>query len=59
MSIVKAGEDNYALICDRCDRKVKGFDSFYDAVDYKAENGWKSRKEDGEWYDICPSCREE
>lgn len=59
MSIIKAGEDNYTLICDQCGRKVKGFDDFFDAVDYKKENGWQSKKEDGEWRDACPSCRED
>lgn len=45
------------LICDCCDREVKYFDKFQDAVDYKKENGWKSVKDDsGTWHDVCPYC---
>jgi hypothetical protein len=46
------------LVCDICDHEVKYFDNFQDAVDYKKENGWRSRKENGEWLDICPECQE-
>jgi hypothetical protein len=48
----------YLLVCDVCDHQVKYFDNFQDAVDYKKENGWRSRKENGEWLDICPECQE-
>lgn len=60
----------FILYCDICGEaagKNRGFDSFYDAVDYKKRNGWSSEKkpigEGGkgyrmEWFDICPECQE-
>jgi hypothetical protein len=29
-----------------------------EAIDYKKENDWRSRKVNGEWQDICPECQE-
>lgn len=49
----------YTLICDICDHEAKPFFSFQDAVDYKKDNGWRSKKFNGEWHDICPECQEE
>lgn len=48
----------YCLTCDICGEEVDGFDDYYDAVEYKKDNGWISRKIDGEWHDICPDCKE-
>lgn len=47
------------LICDRCQIEAEDeFDSFADAIEYKKENGWRSRRlDDGTWVDICPDCR--
>ena len=58
MAIIENSDDDFTLICDECERKVKGFDSFMDAVDYKKENGWKNKNESGEWIDRCPNCAE-
>lgn len=51
----------YDLVCDVCgDYARETFDDFYDAVEYKRENGWESRKdENDEWMDICPVCLDE
>ena len=43
---------NYTLICDICG------DSFQDAIDARQGLGWKSKRVDGEWTDICPDCIE-
>ncbi len=49
----------YHLICDICGEEAEEiFDDFYDAVDYKKQNGWKSQKRMGEWEDVCPGCQE-
>ena len=32
------------------------FSTFDEAVDYKVDSEWISRKQDGEWADICPNC---
>ena len=46
----------YTLTCDECGEEID-FYSFMEAVDYKKENGWKSRKDRyGDWEDICPNC---
>ncbi len=44
------------LSCDICGES-ETFDDFYEAVKYKKENGWTSRREDGEWQDFCPDCQ--
>lgn len=50
---------SYSLICDICGEEAKKeFDDFYEAVDYKKKEGWKSKKIDGEWQDVCPECQE-
>lgn len=51
--------DSYQLICDICGEVVKEFDDFYDAVDYKKDNGWRSRRVIGDWEDVCPECQKE
>lgn len=49
---------SFTLSCDICYEKAPySFADFYDAVDYKKENGWKSQKNDNnEWEDVCPKC---
>lgn len=47
----------FTLQCDNCGYEVKNLDNFYEAVNYKRENGWKSKKIDkDEWEDRCPNC---
>ena len=50
----------FNLICDICgDSADEPFYDFHDAVAYKKANGWKARKEDGEWIDVCPERQED
>lgn len=50
----------YKLICDICgEDSGENFDNFDEAVEYKKEAGWRSVKEDGEWIEMCPDCKEE
>mgnify|MGYP001119304098 CR=1 FL=1 len=50
----------YNLICDICGGEAEeSFFEFYDAVNYKKREGWKSQKDkDGAWEDVCPECQE-
>ena len=49
----------YLLYCDICGEGVERlFSDFYDAVQYKKDNGWKSQKRNGQWEDVCPECQE-
>lgn len=48
----------YVLYCDICGEEEEHFDHFDNAVDFKDENGWASRKEPKGWKDICPECKE-
>lgn len=49
----------YILICDICGEEAnETFFDFYDAVQFKRENGWKSQKYNDEWEDVCPECQE-
>lgn len=53
-------EGIYTLTCDICgDEYPETFFDFYDAVKTKRENGWKSRKSNGGWLDVCDACLEE
>ena len=48
-----------SLTCDVCGEEAdETFDDFYDAVEYKKNEGWKSQKRNGEWEDVCPDCQE-
>jgi len=48
----------YILICDICGEEAnETFFDFYDAVQFKRENGWKSQKYNDEWEDVCPECQ--
>lgn len=50
----------FTLICDNCGEELdEMFDDFYDAVEAKKENGWKSKKVNGNWEDWCNKCCEE
>lgn len=44
--------------CDLCGDMLDDEYDFYDAVEAKKAAGWRSKKIDGEWYDICPDCQE-
>ena len=55
--IEKRGEGRYVLVCDECGHEVKYFDTFQEAVDYKKENSWRSKKDGDEWLDVCPDCQ--
>ena len=57
MAIEQRGEWRYALVCDECGHEVKHFNTFDEAAEYKRENKWKTKKEDGEWITICPDCQ--
>lgn len=49
-------DGDYELQCDYCANFISGFEDLDDAVDYKKPKGWRSVKEDGEWFDKCPEC---
>ncbi len=57
--IQRCNNGKFKLICDFCDETKAEFTDFYDAVDYKKENGWKSVEEFGNWFDKCPDCCQE
>lgn len=46
----------YTPTCDICGNELTAEFDFYDAVEAKKNNGWKSRKVDGEWIDVCTDC---
>lgn len=51
--------EKYTLICDICGGGIDdGFDTFQDVVDAKKDIGWKSKRIEGEWMDLCPDCIE-
>ena len=47
--------NRYELQCDYCCDNEE-FDNFYDAVNHKKANGWKSENIKDEWFDKCPEC---
>jgi hypothetical protein len=57
MTIEKEGK-KYCLYCDICGEEAEErFFGFYEAVQYKKQNGWKSQKSNDEWEDVCPECQ--
>lgn len=58
MSIIRNYRD-YTPTCDVCGDELETEFDFYDAVDAMKSAGWKKRKIDGEWYDICINCSED
>ena len=50
-------DSEYYLICDNCGKRIR-FEEWDEAVKYKKQNGWKSRKQSEEWLDICKECLE-
>ncbi len=47
----------YTLTCDVCGEEYpETFFDFYEAVNEKKQAGWKSRKIDGKWEDMCDMC---
>ena len=57
--IERQGEE-YILTCSYCEEEAdEAFDEFWEAVEYRKENGWRSVKaKNGEWWDLCPSCNQ-
>lgn len=47
----------YNAVCDRCGASLPGEETFMDAVKAKRAAGWESRKDGGEWEDICTDCQ--
>lgn len=59
MTIEKEGL-HFILTCDNCGKVFNAeFSGFYEAVDAKTDNGWKSTKRHGNWEDWCDECCEE
>ncbi len=58
MSIERNGRE-FIPTCDICGDVLFPEDIFQDAVDAKKEAGWKSRRVNGEWEDVCDDCLRE
>lgn len=59
MSIEKEWEGRTPVFiptCDICGSTLIPQYYFHDAVESKRLHGWKSRKINGEWVDICDDC---
>lgn len=56
--IEKLSKYNYQVSCSLCGFWEDGFTDFYEAVDYKNENGWKNLKVGNEWVSHCSECIE-
>jgi len=60
MSIEKSWEGRtriYIPTCDMCGAQLSEQYDFNDAVEAKRDAGWKSKKIDGEWIDMCNDCQ--
>ena len=55
----------YSIRCDACgksrdyDKCGREFFTFDGAKNYGKENGWKLRKKNDRWLNICPECAKE
>lgn len=53
-------DSSYYLTCDICGEEHSvEFDCWDDAVEAKKEDGWKSKRINGEWNDVCPDCQKQ
>lgn len=48
--------DQYEMICDICDDTGIPCDTFNECRHVMRDQGWRTKKVDGEWMDMCPSC---
>jgi hypothetical protein len=49
----------FKVVCDICGMSsCADFETFYEAVEDKELNGYKSEKRNGSWKDICSDCRD-
>lgn len=46
----------YILVCDICGEE-QTYNDFQEAVEAKKKEGWQSKREKGQWVDICPECQ--
>jgi len=49
-------EGIHTPICDRCYAELDGEFEFHTAVEAKKDAGWKSRKVNDRWQDVCDNC---
>lgn len=49
--------DNSTFVCDDCGDELPcaGTD-FYPALEEAKDNGWRARREGGDWLHLCPDC---
>lgn len=60
MSIEKEWEGRIPVFrptCDICGAQLSAQYTFSEAVEAKKIAGWKSKKIDGMWHDICEDCQ--
>lgn len=51
--------NKYFVICDVCgEASDEQFDTFAEAKEYAASNGYKTTRVDRDWFDICSTCQE-
>lgn len=46
----------FTVVCARCGARTTGEMTWGDAVRAKRGHGFRSRKIEGEWQDLCPDC---
>ena len=47
----------YIPVCDICDEELEPQDTYEDAIKAKSNEGWRSKKIDSDWIDVCPNCQ--
>ena len=57
MSIDNYYQGLFTPICDVCGAELPTEFDFNEAVNAKKDAGWKTRKVDGQWQDICCDCQ--
>lgn len=53
---IKKVENKYILHCDYCNRDIKEFNEYIEAIIDKKENEWKTIIRKNGWFDKCPEC---
>ena len=59
VKIIEKMDGVYKIICNVCGEIMEPcFGDFYDAVQFKKDNRWKSQKVGDGWIEICRDCVE-
>ena len=58
MKMIHKDKLKCVAVCDCCNNEIGPFDAFQDAIDELKARGWKAKKVEDGWDNICADCAE-